>query len=659
MKHPPDDLETILIVDDTPANLTLLNQILIENAYKTRVAPNGKLALQSIQINQPDLILLDITLPDLSGFSVCEQIKAQPEVCKIPIIFVSAMGDVADKIKAFQVGGVDYITKPFEAQEVIIRVENQLQLHRLQKQLKEKNKQLHRQIELSRQSEAEMRLLLATTQAISRQDNVHAGLQSALRLVCLTIGWVYGDAWIPNSEKRVLECSAGHYAGEPRFEVFWEHSSHYMFPIGEGLPGRVWQANQPEWIEDISTAEDPTHRLSMARELGLRAAFAVPIAFRDQILAILVFYHHTATPEDKRLIELVNAVASQLGELIRRKQTEEILRITQERYHSIVENAVEGIYQTTPDGRYLSANLALAKMYGYSSVEELILGVQDIKHQLYVDPQRRQDFVEKMHRDNAVMGFESQIYRRDRSTIWISESARAVRDGKENLLYYEGTVSDISDRKRAEAQTEKLLLNILPQPIAQRLQQDQRLIADGFDDASVLFADLAGFTVYSSQKSSEDILSILNLIFSEFDQIAEQLGLEKIKTIGDAYMVVGGVPMPKEDHLEAIAEMALRMNQAIARINQERNEDFSLRIGINCGPVVAGVIGLTKFTYDLWGDTVNIASRMESTGQEGQIQVTQEVYERLQGRFTFELRGEIPIKGKGTMTTYWLTAHLR
>jgi len=105
--------------------------------------------------------------------------------------------------------------------------------------------------------------------------------------------------------------------------------------------------------------------------------------------------------------------------------------------------------------------------------------------------------------------------------------------------------------------------------------------------------------------------------------------------------------------------MALRMNQAIACINQERNEDFSLRIGINCGPVVAGVIGLTKFTYDLWGDTVNVASRMESTGQEGQIQVTQEVYERLQGRFTFELRGEIPIKGKGTMTTYWLTAHLR
>jgi class 3 adenylate cyclase len=205
-----------------------------------------------------------------------------------------------------------------------------------------------------------------------------------------------------------------------------------------------------------------------------------------------------------------------------------------------------------------------------------------------------------------------------------------------------------------QAKSERLLLNILPHPIAERLKQGQVTIADSFAEVTVLFADLVDFTRVSARVSPTELVSWLNKIFSTFDQLAEQHGLEKIKTVGDAYLVVGGLPTPRADHAEAIAEMALAMQQAVARLSAELAEDFSIRIGINTGPVVAGVIGAKKFSYDLWGDTVNIASRMESHGVAGQIQLTPATYELLQDKYMFEERGCIPVKGKGDIRTYLL-----
>lgn len=205
-----------------------------------------------------------------------------------------------------------------------------------------------------------------------------------------------------------------------------------------------------------------------------------------------------------------------------------------------------------------------------------------------------------------------------------------------------------------QEKSERLLLNILPKPIAEKLKQGWNTIADSFAEVTVLFADIVDFTKLSSQVSPTDLVNLLNEIFSTFDQLAEQHGLEKIKTIGDAYMVVGGLPVPTPNHAVAIAEMALDMQQAIAQFNTEREQPFSIRIGINTGPVVAGVIGTHKFTYDLWGDTVNIASRMESQGIVGSIQVTSATYERLREHYKFEERGLIDVKGKGEMRTYLL-----
>ncbi|MBI1881768.1 MAG: adenylate/guanylate cyclase domain-containing protein, partial [Chloroflexi bacterium] len=206
-----------------------------------------------------------------------------------------------------------------------------------------------------------------------------------------------------------------------------------------------------------------------------------------------------------------------------------------------------------------------------------------------------------------------------------------------------------------QEKSERLLLNILPQPIAERLKQGQVTIADNFADVTVLFADLVDFTQLSARISAKELVSLLNEIFSTFDQLADRYNLEKIKTVGDAYLVVGGLPTPRPDHAAAIAEMALEMQQAVARLNADLGESFSIRIGINTGPVVAGVIGAKKFSYDLWGDTVNIASRMESHGLSGHIQVTAATYEQLQAQYEFEERGCIPVKGKGEVTTYLLT----
>lgn len=205
-----------------------------------------------------------------------------------------------------------------------------------------------------------------------------------------------------------------------------------------------------------------------------------------------------------------------------------------------------------------------------------------------------------------------------------------------------------------QEKSERLLLNILPKPIADRLKQGQSVIADSFAEVTVLFADIVDFTRLSAHMSPTGLIVLLNEIFSAFDRLAERHGLEKIKTIGDAYMVVGGLPTPRPDHAEAVAAMALDMQREIAQFHVEEGEPLYIRIGIHTGPVVAGVIGTRKFSYDLWGDTVNTASRMESHGLSGGIQVTATTYERLQDRYLFEERGMIQVKSKGEMMTYLL-----
>jgi adenylate cyclase len=211
-------------------------------------------------------------------------------------------------------------------------------------------------------------------------------------------------------------------------------------------------------------------------------------------------------------------------------------------------------------------------------------------------------------------------------------------------------------RDAALAQSDGLLLNVLPRSIAERLKRDPGVIAERFEEVSVLFADVADFTPFAEHTSPERLVGVLDEVFSAFDVLTERHSLEKIKTIGDAYMVAGGLPEPRVDHAEAIVSLAIDMQSEFARLCSELELGLAIRIGIDSGPVVAGVIGRRKFIYDLWGDTVNTASRMESHGIAGRIQVTEATYQRLRARYRFEDRGETEVKGKGRIRTYLLVA---
>jgi adenylate cyclase len=203
--------------------------------------------------------------------------------------------------------------------------------------------------------------------------------------------------------------------------------------------------------------------------------------------------------------------------------------------------------------------------------------------------------------------------------------------------------------------SERLLANILPATIAQRLKDPSRtIIADKYDDASILFADIAGYTKRASDTSPTDLVRFLDRLYTDLDALVDRHDLEKVKTSGDSYMVVSGVPQPRPDHAEALACLALDMADAVADLTDPQGRAVPLRIGLATGPVVAGVVGARKFFYDVWGDAVNVASRMETTDVAGRIQVPQNVYERLRDTFLLEERGDVDIKGKGVMHTWYL-----
>lgn len=479
---------SILIVDDEPDSVRALSQILKQAGYTVRCTLDSQLALKSVELELPDLIVLDVMMPGITGFELCRQLKQAPHSRAIPIIFITALDDITDKLNAFAVGGADYLVKPFQAEEVLVRIRHQLTLTAQQKQLQRQNQQL-------------------------------------------------------------------------------------------------------------------------------------------------------------------------LAEIEQRQQAEK-------KYRDIFENVTEGIFQTTLDGQYLSANPALARLYGYDTATELIRSIEDIGRQVYVQPKRRSELEIYLKRYGSVQNAESEIYRRDGSTLWVSENIRLVRDAAGNPRYYEGTVQDVTARRKAEwevqqqrKRAERLLYNILPFQIAQKLQKTPAALAEQFDQVTVLFADIVDFTPLSQILPPRDLVDLLNQIFSTFDQLVESAGLEKIKTIGDAYMVAAGLPTPRTDHAVAIAHLALAMQAAIGHFTVAE-KPLQIRIGINSGPVVAGVIGRKKFAYDLWGDTVNLASRLQATSLPGYIQVSPITYQALQSHFQLTPRGEIAVKGLGNLPTYWLNGPL-
>jgi len=224
------------------------------------------------------------------------------------------------------------------------------------------------------------------------------------------------------------------------------------------------------------------------------------------------------------------------------------------------------------------------------------------------------------------------------------------------LLHYFVGQKELAYRllKMEQDRSEGLLLNILPRQIAERLKSGEKTIADHCEAVSILFADLVGFTPLTNTLSPTEMVELLNTIYSRFDSLIEKHGAEKIRTIGDNYMIAAGIPQPRSDHAQVLARLALEMQAYINNLPPVAGRRLAFRMGINSGPVIAGVIGHNKFAYDVWGDTVNTASRMESQGKPGRIQITKATYELIRDEFQCELQGPIEVKGKGEMETWFL-----
>jgi PAS domain S-box-containing protein len=357
---------------------------------------------------------------------------------------------------------------------------------------------------------------------------------------------------------------------------------------------------------------------------------------------------------------LLVAIRAILRDITDRKKAEDALAKSVSLLQATFDSTADGILAIDRAGRIVTFNREFVEMWG---IPYEVMALRDdatmiafILDQLK-DPQAFQERIESLYEQPEAESYDLLEFKDGRCFERHSEPQRLG----DKIIGRVWSYHDVTERKQAEdalrgeqAKSEKLLLNILPQAIAERLKQNETTIAEYFPEVTVLFADLVGFTPLSVTMNPIELVELLNQIFSCFDLLCERHGLEKIKTIGDAYMAVGGIPNPRADHAEAIAEMALDMQQEIALFNVKNKKFFSIRVGIHSGPVVAGVIGIKKFIYDLWGDTVNLASRMESHGLSWRIQVSEVTYNLLKNKYLLQERGIIEVKGKGAMKTYLL-----
>jgi PAS domain S-box-containing protein len=526
-----------------------------------------------------------------------------------------------------------------------------------------------RDITENQRSQRRLAVQYSTTRIMSESASPNVAIPKILQAIGENLAWDVGEFWTLKNGKdgefmtpsspldSSLQCLNTWVRPSIAISDFITNSHQTLLMLGIGLAGHVWATGVGYWIFEL--AED-THflRKEQALQSGLQSGFGFPIESDGEVLGVMAFFTREKQPADEYLLQVMVGVGSQLGQFIKRKQAEVALAESEERYRDLFENATDLIQSCTLKGELLYVNRAWRETLGYEDAQIGRLNLFDILH-----PDCQAEFLTVFSR--VMLG---EKVNQARAAFISFEGQKISVEGNINCKFVAGKpvavraiFRDITERLAAEAalryqqeQTERLLLNILPEPIADRLKKQASTIAEDFAEVSVMFADIVGFTQIASQLNPIELIELLNKIFSGFDRLSEKHGLEKIKTIGDAYMVVGGLPKRRDDHAQAIAQMALDMLEVMRQFRQDTGKDFNIRIGIHTGPVVAGVIGIKKFSYDLWGDTVNTASRMESHGFPGKIQVTAATYERLREEYEFEKRGTIQVKGKGEMTTYFL-----
>jgi PAS domain S-box-containing protein len=370
------------------------------------------------------------------------------------------------------------------------------------------------------------------------------------------------------------------------------------------------------------------------------------------------------------LLALVQTMRGRLEELERDRQAsqtfDERLRDSDERFRQVTDNINEVFWMTDPrKDQMLFISQAYERIWGrtcQSVIEQPLSFIESIH------PDDREAVIAAFPKQKeGSYDIEYRIVRRDGGIRWIRDKAFPVRNEAGEIYRVVGVAQDITENKNLirdlheeKGKTEHLLENILPKSIIgilkgrERMSVESPVIAQRIDQATVLFADIVGFTAFAQSREAEYVVGQLNRMIHLFDDLVDKHGVEKIKTIGDCYMLAGGVPDYQEDHARRVADVALDMKDELERFNRAHGQAFQIRMGIHSGELVAGVIGTKKYVYDVWGDTVNTASRMESHGVPGEIQVSEDTYRLLGDRYRFEERGLIEVKGKGEIKTYLL-----
>lgn len=475
---------TILIIDDTPENLRLLSAALTQQGYAVRNAINGALALSRAQAIRPDLILLDVMMPGMDGYEVCRRLKDDVQTRDIPIIFISALDSAIDKVKSFSVGGVDYITKPFQIEEVLARIEHQLRIWNLQRRLEDQNIRLEQEIQDRQKSD--------------------------------------------------------------------------------------------------------------------------------------------------------------------------------ERYQTLFDSATDGLFRSSPDGHFLSANLTLCQLLGYESMELMLNDIENIAN-LYIEPGRRSVFLNQIKQKEFIEDFESQIRRRNGDSIWISETVRTIRGMSGELLCYEGSVKNITesknailDRQHRRQQMRQLLLSLFPKTIAKQMIRKGHSSVEQSGMGVALWVDLGALIQAWMNQSNGDFIKGINQVLIQYEQLAEGYDIEHTRLMGQYYLAVVGVPTTKPEPAIRLANLALSIQQVMRQLPPGLNDPEFLRMGLNDGALVAGVVGDRRLSYEVWGEAVNGAHQLCDSGLPGRIQLSESVFQslRLTHRIeetrktgTFEMRGR---------SIYWL-----
>ena len=475
---------TILIIDDTPENLRLLSAALTQQGYAVRNAINGALALSRAQAIRPDLILLDVMMPGMDGYEVCRRLKDDIQTRDIPIIFISALDSAIDKVKSFSVGGVDYITKPFQIEEVLARIEHQLRIWNLQRRLEDQNIRLEQEIQDRQKSD--------------------------------------------------------------------------------------------------------------------------------------------------------------------------------ERYQRLFDSATDGLFRSSPNGYFLSANLTLCQLLGYESMEVMLNDIENVAN-LYIEPGRRSVFLNQIKQKEFVENFESQIRRRDGNLIWISETVRTIRGVSGELLYYEGSIKNITesknailDRQHRRQQMRQLLLSLFPKTIAKQMIRKGHSSIEQSGIGVALWVDLGALIQVWMNQSNGDFIKGINQILTQCEQLAEGYDIEHTRLMGQYYLAVVGVPTTKPEPALRLANLALSIQQVMRQLPSGLNNPEFLRMGLHDGALMAGVVGDRRLSYEVWGEAVNGAHQLCDSGLPGRIQLSENVFQSLKLTHrieetrktgTFEMRGR---------SMYWL-----